>query len=80
MAVAFKLDMPEELYLRLQERAGKLGEPPEIVALRYLEDQIDLQTEDPIAKFIGAFDTGVADLGSNHDQYIAQELLDRLRD
>jgi hypothetical protein len=34
---------------------------------------------DPIEKFIGAFDSGVTDLGTRHDDYIGQSLLRELR-
>ncbi|HET6385807.1 MAG TPA: hypothetical protein VFJ58_20640 [Armatimonadota bacterium] len=80
MSVTLKLDLPEGLYERLRDEAGKAGQPPEAVALRCLESQIALSSDDPIGKFIGAFDSGLADLGANHDQYVGEAVLEKLRD
>lgn len=52
----------------------------EVLAVQWLAIAVQKFAEDPIEKFIGAFDSGVPDLGTRHDHYLAEHLMRELRD
>jgi hypothetical protein len=73
------LEIPEQVYEPLVKAAERTGKTPEEVALEYLAEEVARFENDPLEKFIGAFDSGVTDLGARHDEYIGENLLRELR-
>lgn len=79
MAHTLTLELPEEVYAPLVKSAEQLGKAPEQMAVQILAEGVRQFEDDPIEKFIGAFDSGVHDLGTRHHEYISQALADELR-
>lgn len=69
------LEVPDEIYLSLLQRARLAGQTPEDLAVQWLSQAASSSTEDPIERFIGAFDSGLTDLGSEHDRYLGQQIV-----
>jgi hypothetical protein len=69
------LEIPEQVYEPLAKAAEQSGRTPEEMALECLANVAARIQNDPIERFIGAFDSGVTDLGTRHDDYIGQSLL-----
>lgn len=69
------LEVPDEVYSSLLQRARLAGQTPEELAVRWLSNAVSSSTEDPIEKFIGAFDSGLTNLGSEHDRYLGQQIV-----
>jgi hypothetical protein len=79
MTHTLTLELPEEIYEPLVKSAEQLGKAAEQMAVQILADSVRQFEDDPIEKFIGAFDSGVPDLGTRHHEYIGQSLADELR-
>jgi len=75
MGRTLTLEIPEEVYEPLAKTAEQMGQTPEEVALQWLVVTARQYADDPIEKFIGAFDSGVPDLATRHDDYIGQQLM-----
>jgi len=70
------LNIPENIYQKLTIKAKKQGETLENIILKYLA-QITVETEeDPLDKFIGAFDSNNSDWLENHDDYLGKSHLE----
>ena len=79
MTHTLTLELPEEVYEPLVKSAEQLGKAPEQVAVQILTESVRQLEDDPIEKFIGAFDSGIPDLGTRHHEYVGQSLADELR-
>lgn len=72
---------PEE-QLRLLEAVASMIRQEGLLALRRSPDQTSVEesgdlksydpAQDPLAPFIGAFDSGISDLARSHDAYLAE--------
>jgi len=78
MTHTLTLELPEQVYEPLLKVAQRTGTTLEHVALEYITNEVACFENDPVEKFIGAFDSGVADLGSRHDEYIGESLMREL--
>lgn len=77
MAHTLSIEVPETLYDLLVKRAEEMGQPPETLAAEWLAAAAERTAQDdPLEPFIGAFDTGVSDWATRHDEYLGQAVLD----
>ena len=79
MTHSITLELPETVYRSLAEKASKKGKVIEEIALEKLAVQSPEDIPDPLDEFIGAFSSGIGDVGANHDRYIGENLLRELR-
>lgn len=74
MTHSITLDLPETVYKKLVEKATKDGKRVEDFAVDQLSNGDSGVIDDPFEKFIGAFNSGIGDVGLNHDKYIGETL------
>ena len=74
MSYPLVLELPEEIFLPLDEVARETGHKPEEIALQWLKAAARESVADPLTPFIGAFESGVNDLGTRHDEYLGRGL------
>jgi hypothetical protein len=55
------LNVPEELYRALAQRAEEVGQEPEFLAVQLLTAAIEPGANDPLEAFIGAFSSQGSD-------------------
>jgi plasmid stability protein len=71
--VSTNVRLPAELFRELKARAYREGRSVAAVlrdaVARYLHGEPG-SARDPLAEFIGSFDSGVGDLGAEHDHYL----------
>lgn len=80
MTHSLTLEIPESVYQSLAEKASKNGKKIEEIALEKLANGDGSSiNEDPLDKFIGAFESGIPDLAANHDKYIGEALMREMR-
>ena len=72
MGHTMTLNMPEELYRALVQRAEKAGQKPESLAVQLLRTVTEPGAEDPLERFIGAFDSQGSDWADRHDTYLGK--------
>ena len=76
-------DLVREWALREREKAAGNGNGANGLVVVENSNGVSAENDfadDPMEKFIGAFDSGVTDLGQRHDFYIGQHLQAELRD
>ena len=73
------LEAPEEVFTVLVKTAENTGQTPEVLAAQWLADAARRMEEDPLEKFIGAFDGGGSDWADQHDKYLGQSLAEEMR-
>ena len=81
MVHTLTLEVPERVYAPLAKAAQETGKTPEEMAVQYLANVVgrfDVD-DDPLNKFIGAFDSGAADWADKHDEYIGKALMNEMR-
>ncbi|HUE73449.1 MAG TPA: hypothetical protein VMP01_21400 [Pirellulaceae bacterium] len=74
------IELPDEVYLPLVERAKAAGNSVESLAGALVAES--MQQEIPgsrLRKWAGAFNSGVPDAGVRHDEYLGEALMDELR-
>jgi hypothetical protein len=74
MSHTLTLEAPEEVFTVLVKTAEHTGQTPEALATQWLADAMRRSEEDPLEKFIGAFDSGGSDWADQHDKYLSQSL------
>lgn len=74
MTHSLVLEVPEVVYRTLAEKASKNGKEIEEIAIEKLAVPSPEDIPDPLDKFIGYINSGVPDLGLNHDKYIGEQL------
>ncbi|HVG19788.1 MAG TPA: hypothetical protein VNI02_12115 [Blastocatellia bacterium] len=79
MGRSLTLEIPEHVFESLQEIAKQTGRTPEEIILESVVTHAGLAADDSLEKWIGAFDSGLPDLGSRHHDYVGQSLLDEMR-
>lgn len=70
------LNIPDNLYQKLIQKAKNQGETLEDITLNYLTQMTIETKEDPLDKFIGAFDSNNSDWLENHDYYLGSSHLE----
>lgn len=75
MTHSLTLEIPENIYQPLADKAAAEGRKVEDVALEKLANGSERPGEDPFEKFIGAFDSGGMDWANRHDEYLGENLM-----
>lgn len=78
MGHALTLDIPEDVYQSLLQKAEQTGQPPEAVAAQLLTTIIQPQRTDPLERFIGVFSSHRTDWADQHDAYLGESVRDTL--
>jgi hypothetical protein len=79
MAATLSIEMPDELFEQLQQRALEQGKTPETVAVEYLMSLLSSTNDDRLLRWVGAFESSVPDAAQRHDQYLGQALYEELK-
>ena len=80
MGHSLTLDIPDEVYQPLVEKAQQAGQTPEALATKYLAQAVQGEEQDPLLRWAGAFSSEVTDLAERHDDYLGDGLLQEMRD
>jgi hypothetical protein len=72
------LDVPEDVYQSLIQKAAQTGQPPEAVAVQLLATATQPQGDDPLEQFIGAFSSPRVDWADQHDAYLGKAVKDSM--
>jgi hypothetical protein len=78
MGHTLTLDVPEEVYQSLIQKAEQTGQPPEAVAVQLLATAIQYQVNDPLEPFIGAFSSHGANWADQYDVYLGKAAKDAM--
>jgi hypothetical protein len=73
MSHTLMLDLPEPIFQRLTERAGREGRAPADLAVDWVTKAIR-DDEDSLLALAGTLEADVTDLGRRHDFYIREAL------
>jgi hypothetical protein len=74
------LEIPDDVYRPLLQKAKDRGQPIETVAQECLAEAIHKQAEAiPSRRWIGAFESNVPDAAERHHEYLGQALHDELQ-
>ena len=79
MSHTLKLELPEDIYQPLVKSARLKGRSPEETAIEYLKSILLKLEDDPIEKFIGAFQSNIPDWADEHDKYLGQTLIKEMK-
>ncbi len=79
MTHSLTLEVPENIYQPLAEKAAAEGRKVEDVALEKLANGDESSLKDPLDKFIGAFKGDIPDWAENHDKYLGENYLREMR-
>jgi len=79
MPKVLSIELPDEAYDALQKLSQEFGVPAEQLASSWLTKQIQHAVNDPLAKWIGAIETGIPDWAERHDEFIGKALIQELR-
>lgn len=72
MGHTMTLNVPEELYRSLVQRAEEAGQEPESLAVQLLTTATGPGVYDPLEPFIGAFSSQGSDWADRHDAYLGK--------
>lgn len=75
MSRTLTLEIPDEVYEPLAKSAEQTGKTPEEMAVLLMTESVKHLADDPVEKFIGAFDSRIPDWADRHDKYVGDELL-----
>jgi hypothetical protein len=64
------LELPENVYESLLEKARQAGKSPEAFAVQLLSAATPTVIDDPLEQFIGAFSSYNSDWADAHDKYL----------
>jgi hypothetical protein len=77
MGHTLTLNVPEQVYKSLIQKAKATGQKPESLAIQLLATATKSVADDPVEPFIGAFSSQGSDWADQHDAYLGQSLKDR---
>lgn len=79
MPATLTILVPDDLLARLQEQAAREGKTPEAVAAETLARVLPgPEEDDPLLKWIGAFESDVPDAAERHDEYLGRAIYDEM--
>jgi hypothetical protein len=78
MGHTLTLDVPEDVYQSLIQKAEQTGQLPEAVAVQLLATATQSQVDDPLEQFIGAFSSHGANWADQHDVYLGKAAKDAM--
>jgi hypothetical protein len=76
MGHTIQLDLPDSIYEALTQTARQTGQRPEAIATQWLIAAAHQFADDPLERFIGAFDSQGIDWVDKHDSYLGGALLE----
>ena len=76
MSKTLSIELSDEVYQTLLKTAEQLGQSPEAIVSQWIVTQHQTQVSDPLASFIGAFNSEILDWTSRHDEYLGVALLE----
>lgn len=79
MSQTLTISVPDAVYESLTRAAEETGEPPEALAAQWLTATVQRAANDPLDRFIGAFQSEVPDWADKHDKYIGEATAERLK-
>ena len=80
MTHSLTLKLPDSVFKPLAEKAKAEGRSVEDVVIERLAgNESEMLADDPLDRFVGAFNSDTPDWADNHDQYLAQSLSGELR-
>lgn len=80
MSRTLQLEIPDETYRTLSERAGREGKSPAELSAEIVQRDIENWRDDPLEEFIGKFHSPpeYRNWADRHDEYIGAELMKEL--
>lgn len=72
------IPVPDDLMLRLQNRAEAEQKTIETVASEQLQKAMPARRSSFLEKWAGSIHSGVSDWGTNHDEYIGQSIMNEM--
>ncbi len=72
------LEMPNEIYEPLANRAKQTGITPEKLAAEWLELAVRYAVNDPVENLIGAISSDAPDWVNQHDEYLGKALMEQM--
>ncbi len=79
MTRTLTIELPEEVFRFLAQRATGQGKTPEALAAEWLARSVASGSDDPLMKWAGAVDSDAADVAERHDDYLGQALYRELQ-
>jgi hypothetical protein len=81
MGHTIKVELPDDVYESLRRRAEQSGETPENFLAHWLSEGLhgSATGEDALLRLAGVLESGLADIGERHDDYIGQRLTQGLK-
>jgi hypothetical protein len=73
------LELPDNVYESLLEKARQAGKSPEALAVQFLSAATQIVIDDPLEQFIGAFSSYGADWANAHDKYLGLSAKEKMR-
>ena len=80
MSHPLTIDVPDDVFVNLSKLALQQGKSPEDLARELVSRATQELEEDPLLKWIGAFESNVPDAAVHHDHYIGEALFRELRE
>jgi hypothetical protein len=74
------LQLPDDVYAPLLDRAQRAGKSPEAVAADFVSTCVSSSESDPLIALLGSIDSDLTDVAERHDEYIGAELMRRTRE
>jgi hypothetical protein len=78
MGYTLTLDVPEDVYQLLIQKAAQIDQPLEVIAVQLLTTAAQQRADDPLEQFIGAFTSHDADWADQHDAYLGKAVKDAM--
>ena len=80
MSQTLQLEIPDETYRALAERAGREGKTPAELSAEIVQRNLESWRDDPLEEFIGKFNSSpeYRDWADRHDEYIGAGLMKEL--
>lgn len=79
MAHTLTLDLPDEVFESVAERACQEGTTPARLVTDWISTALQLVNDDPVLSLAGCFESGLGVVGARHDRYLGNALADEMR-
>jgi negative regulator of replication initiation len=73
------LEVSEDLYKSLAKKAQQSGQSTEGLVVQLLTAATQEEAQDPLEKFIGAFNSQEVDWADQHDKYFGEAVTENLK-
>jgi hypothetical protein len=79
MPQSLTIEVPEDVYLRLEKWASQQGTTPAALATDWVSRRVAELEQDPLIRWAGTLDLEVSDVAERHDDYLGDALAKQLR-